>query len=101
VHSLSGFASGVKGITPPSWRSLSWRSAQAFMIFRDAKSRKRYESIVIGLRSTPYHPKRFGNGAGDLGRSLALYSAGVNLHSCTGCPVPATVPILLGVFREI
>jgi hypothetical protein len=47
VQSRSGFASGVKGMTPGSCRA-----AQAFMICRDAKSRKRYESIAIKPTST-------------------------------------------------
>ena len=44
MHWRNGFVSGVKGITPGSCRT-----AQAFMICRDAKSRKRYESTAIDI----------------------------------------------------
>ena len=45
MHSPSGFASGVNGMTPGFCRA-----AQAFITCREAKSRKRYESMLI---STP------------------------------------------------
>src|SRR5262245_88254 len=53
VHSRSGFASGLRGITPGSSRS-----AHAFIICRVAKSTKRYESMAIRVSVDRSHAAR-------------------------------------------
>src|SRR5512134_1642526 len=58
VHSRSGLASGVKGMTPGSCRA-----AQAFITCRDAKSRKRYESTVMNQPQLAIERDGHGSGA--------------------------------------